>query len=547
MTVLLTDWNYNHVRDIANKWHAVVRSPTAFPVDPHEDINWNTFWGSLAVQFSVESGTNNRAAKMATANCCPLFVPCLSLVCTTTLESTTMSSSLLQPNESNPSTPPFQPAPELPFGTTPVRPAPYAALKGLLAAKAHALAGLALAGLALDPTVVEPKKFWTETLETPDPDNYEATQLSEADLAILRRQYRKLTGLKRKKKSKPSESQSYVPTTIIMNVLSLAGAKAHPLPNDQVVGWFLNPTQTLFGDAFAKSLKPDILAYLVPRKTAEDYLRRLQTKTTLSNLNKLRPAWAQMISAAELKVSAPGQSQLLNYLEAICCYRPDLVSVVAISSKLDGYQFYSLNAARCLKYSNILAWKHKNTPSLQKFIAAVYQTQRSRYEKMNYLPDSLQAWSLKGGSKSVRRWDMLPFHTGHYPGRGTWVACAIEATEADETTDLPPGPKIHIVKIYWADAGSKWSEGDLYQDAHGDSIIPGLARVVDHWKTGKVVSGSRKPGGPITTREQVCVILGSTGRPLNECKDVKEILECSFDLLESKSNSGSIRFSLTNK
>jgi hypothetical protein len=264
----------------------------------------------------------------------------------------------------------------------------------------------------------------------------------------------------------------------------------------------------------------------------------------LSNLNDLRPAWAQMISAAELEVCAAGRSQLLNYLEAVCCYRPDLVSVVAISSKLAGYQFYSLNAARCLKYSAILQWKDENTPSLQKFIATVYQTQRSRYEKINYRERSLQVWSLEGGSEPGRRWDMLPFHTGHYPGRGTWVACAIEATEA---TDLSPGPKVHIAKIYWADAGSKWSEGDLYEDAHGDVKIPGLARVIDHWKTGKDVIGSRKPGGPITKREQVCVILASTGRPLNGCEDVNQILECFFDLLESKSNSRSIQSSLTNK
>ena len=450
--------------------------------------------------------------------------------------------SLPQPNELNPSTPPRQPASELPYKTTPVRPAQYPALRGLLA--------------GLSPLIeVEPDMFWTETLETLD--KYKDAPLSRADLNILQRQYRKLVQLKKGRKQ--SESLSYVPTTIIMNVLSLAHAKAHPLPDHQVVGWFLNPTQLLFGDSFAKSLKPDIVAYLVARETAEGYLECLQSQTTLSTLGNLRPAWAQMISAAELKVRASGQSQLLHYLEAICCYRPDLVSVVAISAKVDGYQFYSLNAARCLKYSSILRWTHTHTPSLQKFIAAVYQTQISRYDEMKYLEKSLQVWSLERGS---RRWDMLPFHTGHYPGRGTWVACAIDATPATEAIDATPAtprdrgdrgnqpvsrPKVYIFKIYWADAGSRWNEGDLYDAAHKGFKIPGLAHVVDHWKTGKVVSGSRKPGGPITTREQVCVILGSIGRPLNECKDVDEILGCIFDVLESKSNSRSIRSSLTNQ
>jgi hypothetical protein len=96
-----------------------------------------------------------------------------------------------------------------------------------------------LAGLALHPTAVEPNKFWTETLESPD--SYKAARLSEADLTTLKQQYRKLARLL-KRTPKPSESLSYVPVTIIMNVLSLADAMAHPLPNDQVVGWFLNPT-----------------------------------------------------------------------------------------------------------------------------------------------------------------------------------------------------------------------------------------------------------------------------------------------------------------
>jgi hypothetical protein len=86
------------------------------------------------------------------------------------------------------------------------------------------------------------------------------------------------------------------------------------------------------------------------------------------------------------------------------------------------YQFYSLNAARCLKYSDILQWEHKNTASLQKFTAAVYQTPRSRYEKINYP----QGVYRRGPSRTVRsRYDAGPCClsiTDHFPGRRTWVA-----------------------------------------------------------------------------------------------------------------------------
>jgi hypothetical protein len=95
-------------------------------------------------------------------------------------------------------------APDLPFGTTLVRPAPYAALNELIAVKAHWLPGL-----ALHPTVVEPDRFWTETLETSD--SYQAAQLSQADLTTLNQQYNTLAALS-ENTPKPPELLSYVPT-----------------------------------------------------------------------------------------------------------------------------------------------------------------------------------------------------------------------------------------------------------------------------------------------------------------------------------------------
>ena len=58
-------------------------------------------------------------------------------------------------------------------------------------------------------------------------------------------------------------------------------------------------------------------AYLVPRQTAEEYLTRLRTETKFSNKNDLRPVWAQMIFADEVKVSAPVQAQLSRSFVAI--------------------------------------------------------------------------------------------------------------------------------------------------------------------------------------------------------------------------------------
>ena len=123
---------------------------------------------------------------------------------------------------------------------------------------------------------------------------------------------------------------------------------------------------------------------------------------------------------------------------------------------------------------------------------------------------------------------------------------------------------IRISKLYWVDIRARWEEGLLYERAHADGVIAGLATAVQHWKTGKstsmseVASPEECESTPVLPplhspepvpaveeqecklqrsqqkREQCYVMLGTHGKRLNSCETVLYILRAMFDLLVSK-------------
>ena len=410
---------------------------------------------------------------------------------------------------------------------TPAKPAPYSnALKGQLAATSHRAAGLAINRDLIDP---ESDLFWSGVYRGSKPP----PMLSRDDTEILDKQYRKLT---RVRKDKRPESLSYLPIAIILNVLTLAHNTTHPLPHDLVIVHVLNPDQYLFGDEFDARLKPDIIAYISTLKYAQTYLNFLKTGV-IPELGALRPFWSQLSAVAELKVSANPEAQLLHYLQTTLHYRPDFSFVIGLASRLRGFTFYRLSAVNATvnppKTSKPYLWTKKNTPHLQKYIAAIYHAEEARYNDMTFGLENRMIWTLV---KEAKKWEIFPFRCGRYPGRGTWIGAAAEVGEARQSA-------IRIAKLYWADIRARWEEGPLYEQAHALGVIPGLATAVQHWKTGKTTSMSEvappeeqesKLQRSQQIREQYCVMLGTLGKPLNNCETVLHILRAMFDLLVSK-------------
>ena len=199
-------------------------------------------------------------------------------------------------------------------------------------------------------------------------------------------------------------------------------------------------------------------------------------------------------------------------------------------------------------------WTKKSTHHLQKYIAAIYHAEEARYNDMTFKLENRMIWTLV---KESTKWEIFPFHCGGYPGRGTWIGAAVEVGEASQSA-------IRISKLYWVDIRARWEEGLLYERAHADGVIAGLATAVQHWKTGKstsmseVASPEECESTPVLPplhspepvpaveeqesklqrsqqkREQCCVILGTHGKPLNNCETVLHILRAMFDMLVSR-------------
>ena len=435
-----------------------------------------------------------------------------------------------------------------PIFDTPVKPAPYRnALKGQLAAASHRATGLAINRDLIDP---ESDLFWSGVYHGSKPP----PMLSPEDTKILDEQYRELTRLRNKN---CSESLSYLPIAIILNVLSLAHNTTRPLPRDLVIVHVLNPNQYLFGDEFDARLKPDIITYISTLKYAQMYLNFLKTGV-ITKLGALRPSWSQLSAVAELKVAANPEPQLLHYLQTTLRYRPDFSFVIGLASRLRGFTIYRLSAVNAAvnppKSQQPYPWTQKSTPHLQKYIAAIYHAEEARYNDMTFKLEKRMIWTLV---KEPTKWEIFPFHCRGYPGRGTWIGAAVEAGEASQSA-------IRIAKLYWADVRARWEEGPLYEQAHAQGVIPGLATAVQHWKTGKTTLMSEVPSPeecestpvlpplhspePVPAveeqesklqrsqqiREQYCVMLGTHGKPLNNCETVLHILRAMFDLLVSK-------------
>jgi hypothetical protein len=437
----------------------------------------------------------------------------------------------------------------MPPTSTPAKHAPYSnALRGQLATARHRAAGLDINRDLIDP---KSDSFWGGVyLGSKLPP-----RLLPEDDEVLKKQYQELARVKREQLS---EASSYCPIAIILNVLSLAHYKAHPLPGDRVIVHILNPNQYLRGDVFDAKLKPDIVAHVSTLTYANEYLDQILTTGKTPKLGDCRPFWSQLSAVAELKVGANPKPQLLNYLRTTLRYRPDFSFVIGLASKFHGFMFYRLSAVDCAanppRPELPHPWTNESTPHLQKYIAAIYHAEEARYNDMTFGLGDTVTWTLV---KESEKWEIFPFHGGRYPGRGTWIGAAVEVRDALQSAT-------RIIKLYWADVGARWDEGPLYELAHGQGGIPGLATIVRHWKTGKTASMSEVASPeecestpvlpplhspePVPAveeqeselqqsqqkRQQCCVMLGTRGKPLNNCKTVLHILMAMFDLLVSK-------------
>ena len=253
-----------------------------------------------------------------------------------------------------------------------------------------------------------------------------------------------------------------------------------------------------------------------------------------------------------MKVSANPEAQLLHSLQTILHYQPDFGFVIGLASRLRIHRLSAVNpTVNPPRGQKPYPWTNKNTPHLQEYIAAIYRAEEARYNDMTFRLEIRMIWTLvkEVGNISVPLWTLS----------GSWDLDWRRSRRGEASQS-----SIRIAKIYRADVRARWEEGPLYEQAHAQGVIPGLATVVQHWKAGKttlmseVASPEECESTPVLPplhspepipaveaqecklqrsqqiREQYCFILITHGKPLNNCETVLDILRAMFDLLVSK-------------
>jgi len=102
----------------------------------------------------------------------------------------------------------------------------------------------------------------------------------------------------------------------------------------------------------------------------------------------------------------------------------------------------------------------------------------------------------------------------------------------DDISRLPLSPPL-VFKIGWVDPNQNQVEGELYDLAHRDGWIPGLARPLLWSRPGiQIHRWSRCRETRVLERH--CTVLASSGRSLSQCSSVIDILKVIYDLVEGE-------------
>jgi hypothetical protein len=241
-----------------------------------------------------------------------------------------------------------------------------------------------------------------------------------------------------------------------------------------------------------------------------------------------QPYWQEITSVGSVEGSFVeglfgANSGMAAYLDTMLRYRPDLSTAYGIFALQSGFTIFRLDAF-ALRYLDKSTWD--STADLQQFVADIYCASNNRNSTLDFLPQGRGLWKMRLEQKTFY---MYPFYVGHLPGRGTWVAAGYQDNSHVTRPSQPP----LIFKLSWANIDKNQLEGELYDIAHRDAWIPGLARPL-LWSNPGIQIHQESKLGQIDVLGRHCVVLESLGSPLSRCDTVLDILKSMYDLLEGK-------------
>jgi hypothetical protein len=315
-----------------------------------------------------------------------------------------------------------------------------------------------------------------------------------------------------------------MPVLAILNILSLAHASARDPQSAKVHVFYFNPYQQLYGDHLNTQCKPNIICCLRERHEAERYLDHLTSAGDLEPLGKGRPYWQEVTAVGSFDGPFNSDPRMTRYLDPMLRYRPDLSTAYGILAVKDNFTVYKLEPYT-LQHLEESSWD--SIEALQQFVAAIYYASEMRNSTLEFVPQGQGLWSMTLEEKTFY---MYPFYVGRLPGKGTWVAAGYRSDDGSRSSQPL------IFKLSWGVGNHGRLEGAMYDLAHRDGWIPGLARPV-LWSSPGISMRHRSKRDKITILHRHCIVLESAGSPLSGCDTVLDILKCMYDLLEGENKS----------
>lgn len=169
--------------------------------------------------------------------------------------------------------------------------------------------------------------------------------------------------------------------------------------------------------------------------------------------------------------------------------------------------------------------------ALLRYIAAIHAVESIRDDAIEYVPGGGQMWRVPIKRVQYR---LHPFFASYPLGRMTRVGIAYPTAlvEDGNHTIAIEGEEMSgpvYIKLSYVNTRSQFREENLYEQAHSQGYIPGLARLVAQESRPFFVENEHG------LRQKEVVVLGSGGEPLNRCDSVIELLRVTYDTIQSRS------------
>lgn len=346
------------------------------------------------------------------------------------------------------------------------------------------------------------------------------------------------------------ERASYDPTARALNMISLEIANRYPRrrgPSNKhhAVVFVATGDNLLTGAYDGEAIKADYCAFVVTVDELRAYVAAPEGKAPSITTAPL----SALVAVGEHKrENFPNDSQLpqlKTYLEAVKRYRPDL-------SHVHGFQV-AKDHLLTATLSPLYVWSSEATltSDAEKWICHVYMVygacdkvvaDETAVARLAYHPHQSQfpRWDVRIPERP-RDFAIVPFHTGHAPGRVTFAGLELgDVSTADEDAmndAFYDGQPQGFFKMSWQDTSARATEGLILDKIHEKEWVPGVVRH-RNWFREDSNDGIKPPPGldghvKVPQRVREFIHLSTVGEPLSQAQTVRQLIYAIIDLIES--------------